>query len=1044
VQPVDGSTPGGSVDRLIIRLRAYQQHRPAPDGDRHHLPPSEVVVVFDTETSTDQAQRLEFGAYQVRVRGHLIERGLFYAADLPKTDLAVLRNSFSEMEPTDDGERIRLLSVSAFIWQILYGWGLETGGAVVGFNLPFDLSRLAIRYTYARQRYKGGFSFTLANGRPNIRIKRLSSGAAFMEFAGRNGDDKHPDRGCFIDVRTFAAALTGGYHSLQSLTRLLGVTPKSPLDDYSGPLTPEKVDYGLNDVHATWEAFAALKAKFDSHGLAGVDPSDLYSEASLGKAFLAAMGIKPWRQVQPDFPSELIGLMMSTYYGGRAEIWRRGEIVPVLHCDFRSMYPTVSILMGLWSFEIVEGIDHRDATKEVRAFVATCTREDLQRPETWRKLVAIVEIEPDGDILPVRATFPGASSATIGCNPLRSPEPLWFALPDVVAAKMRGGKAPKIKRAIAFSPQRPQEGLRPHVIEGVRFDPRCDDFHKFTIDQRGRYEAAAKVADEPERARLKAAAQGLKILANSTCYGIFVELNVETLDQPRRVRIYDHRGRGRWVKTNKIEKPGAYFHPLLATITTAAARLMLALAEVNALARGLDWAFCDTDSLAIANTAGFSDADFIAKVQAVRAWFEPLNPYEIGGSILQLEKVNFPPGRIGDMQALRPVNCLAVSAKRYTLFDRDESGAPVIRKASGHGLGQYIPPYTDPDEAHRRERIERIGVDLWEEDLWKAIIAAVDAGHPDQVDYASLPNFDQPVASRYAATKRTQLGWFDEFNAHAPPDQRVGPFNFLLSFQAKSRLEMIDVDPDALSLPIWKHRTPRPASRFSTNLTKDPPEVFDRATGEPIPWSWLKTYARALARHHMHPELKFRGGGYSERGRLSHRNVHAAATIAIGKEADNLEERESLGEGEDDAIEWAMGGQDRQRLVAGIEEVLKTCRISDRALLAQAQVGRQSLAILRQGGRIAPQSLLNMAAAAEALRLEAQQEANGHSHWRQVGLELKDALGGYAKLADRIGLSRQYVMRALKGQKPMTDTLVHKLKEWRDSVRLNSAEPGSD
>ena len=71
------------------------------------------------------------------------------------------------------------------------------------------------------------------------------------------------------------------------------------------------------------------------------------SEASLGKAYLKQMGVRPFREVQPDFPAHLTGLIMSAYFGGRAEVrWRR-EIRQVLYCDFLSMYPTVCTLMGL-------------------------------------------------------------------------------------------------------------------------------------------------------------------------------------------------------------------------------------------------------------------------------------------------------------------------------------------------------------------------------------------------------------------------------------------------------------------------------------------------------------------------------------------------------------------------------------------------------------------------------------------------------------------------------------------------------------------------
>jgi hypothetical protein len=89
------------------------------------------------------------------------------------------------------------------------------------------------------------------------------------------------------------------------------------------------------------------------------------------------------------------------------------------------------------------------------------------------------------------------------------------------------------------------------------------------------------------------------------------------------------------------EKPGRYFHPLLGTLITGAARLMLALAEHQVNEQKLDWASCDTDSIAIANTHKLSPDEFKFKTLLVRNWFKGLNPYGEDNSILQLEKVNF-------------------------------------------------------------------------------------------------------------------------------------------------------------------------------------------------------------------------------------------------------------------------------------------------------------------------------------------------------------------------------------------------------------------
>ena len=117
------------------------------------------------------------------------------------------------------------------------------------------------------------------------------------------------------------------------------------------------------------------------------------------------MGIRSLREMQPDFPPALIGKIMGTYFGGRTEVHQRRVIMQVLYCDFTSMYPTVSTLMGLWPFVIAKSMTWRDATAETQKFVDQVTLADLQRPETWRRLHVIVRIEPDGDILPVRAKY---------------------------------------------------------------------------------------------------------------------------------------------------------------------------------------------------------------------------------------------------------------------------------------------------------------------------------------------------------------------------------------------------------------------------------------------------------------------------------------------------------------------------------------------------------------------------------------------------------------------------------------------------------------
>ncbi len=1023
MKPVTGTPSDDPVDRLIIQLRAYLGAAPRTDWQSDRQWTSGIAVVFDTETTTDPSQRLRFGTYQVRDHGQLIERGVFYAEDLTTLEIASLREAFLAGGASEAGELLCVLSRAEFVDQVLFKWGHETGGLIVGFNLPFDISRIATGHSYGKGSMKGGFSFELAERRPNLRVKHLSQRAAFINFAGKHSKDFKPDRGFFVDVKTLAAALTGQSHSLESLTGLLKTTPKSPLDSYEGPINPEMVAYCLNDVQATWECFAKLADRFEAYGLKRTGLHDLYSEASLGKAYLQAMGVKPWRQVQPEFPPELIGQIMSTYYGGRAEVHIRREPTPVIHCDFLSMYPTVCTLMGLWRFVIADGMTSQDATTEIRAFVEACERDDLQSPHAWANLSCIVQVSPDDDIFPVRAQYQPDQPATIGLNRLTSAEPMWFPLADVLASKLLRGKSPKILQAIRFTPNAPQQGLASIMLEGVEVKPAQQDFYRLLIDQRRRVQAAEDAASDTEKTALNASQQGLKILANSTSYGIFVEVNVEQLDRLQTVTCYDYRGVGRKMTISKVEKPGRYYHPLLGALITGAARLMLALAERNAIDRGLDWAFCDTDSLAIANPSGLEASDFVARIAEVLAWFDPLNPYEVKGSILQLEKVNFPPGRHNDRSQLRPINCLAISAKRYVLFDRSADGKPVIRKATAHGLGHMMSPYPDPD----RKRVGRIGVHLWQEDLWRAIIEAYDRGKPDQPNLDQMPNIDLPAASRYAATNQTLLSWFRGFNSECSHLDRVRPFNFLLAFQVKSGTELI---ADALGVnsgQVWQRRKPNPASRYSSNLILDPPQVFDRANGKPIPWAWLKTYRRALVRHHLHSELKFRGGEDAESGPLQRRHVQVWALIPIGKEADNLEERETLGGDGDDILTLDLDHSTRAKLLGDIEDVLRTYRIADRTLIEQAHVSHHTLSDLRKGKRVTQQSLLRIAQAVEELRQVADPIAREREDWRQFAVRLRDEVGGRNRLAKLLGVSAPYLGRVLRGEKPMTPEMVERL-----------------
>ena len=213
------------------------------------------------------------------------------------------------------------------------------------------------------------------------------------------------------------------------------------------------------------------------------------------------MGVRPFGEVQPDFPDQLTGKIMSAYFGGRAEVHWRREIRQVLYCDFLSMYPTVCTLMGLWRFVIAEGIEWADTTAKTRALIDSISLDDLRRRKFWPLLTTIVRVAPQADIFPVRAKYDG-KSPTIGLNYLTSQNSLWFTLADVIAAKLPGGKSPTIIEAISFASKAPQSGLEAISIAGnrhYRVHPSKDDFFKRLIDLRSTTKAQLKA----KKVRLK-------------------------------------------------------------------------------------------------------------------------------------------------------------------------------------------------------------------------------------------------------------------------------------------------------------------------------------------------------------------------------------------------------------------------------------------------------------------------------------------------------------------------------------------------------------
>lgn len=993
---------------LPIAVRAYvcktDQKPKLPikrTGRRKRPVPSEWVLVFDTETTSDAAQKLRFGTYQVRKCSDLMEAGVFYDPEtLNEAEQVTLKDYAAKHELT-------IMTVQEFIEDIFYRVGYKYRASIVGFNLPFDISRLAIDHAPARgtrhnKIMRGGFTFKLSENhwQPRVQIKHVSSRDAFIQFAAtreqrtsrgnrKKGNYQPVRRGFFIDAKTLAAALTSQSYSLASLAQTLNTpTQKQHTDDHGRALTSEYIDYAMQDTQTTWECFERLQSLYELHGLELTASHNIHSEASLGKAYLRDMGVSPWRKMQPDFPDDILGNIMSAYYGGRSEVHIRRNPVQVLYCDFLSMYPTVCTLMGLWRFVTAQGMDWHDSTEETRKFLDTITIPVLKKQETWQSLCTLVQIVPDGGIFPVRAKYGGDAQYTIGSNFLTSDTPLWFTLSDCISAKLLTGRTPKILQAISFKPKAIQDDLKPVCVAGntdYAVDPCEGDFFRRVIDLRRAVKEKMETASLQEKTSLGNQQLALKILANATSYGIFVELNVEEEKQTQPLLCYGHSSKPTKLEKKKFEATGSFFHPLLAALITGAARLMLAITERQAVDTGLDWAFCDTDSMALAKPENMNIKEFYNRAQEVQEWFTPLNPYAETAPLLKIEGYNY---SLSDKDTLEPLYCYAISSKRYALFNLDKNGQPILRKVSAHGLGHLLAPYQRPNTKTLEDS------QPWQQDLWLEIITA--ALENRQPDFMSLENFDMPAVSRYGATTPALEKWFAGYNENKPYKDRVRPFNFLLAMQSPPHL-----------------KTLKPVASYDKNPSKAVACCFDRSSGEKIKKFQLKTYLDSLAQYHLHPETKFLNGDYMDAGITQRRHIRVKSIQHIGKEANKWEEQFFTGFDPDAQIEYGMCAEQKTEMLVTVLQAIRGYGVRPMADISKLSP-RHISNINKDKTNLSENALLKLYSAAKTLENTNNKENKLQELIRNT---IKEKGLSIRKLAEKTGIDPSNLSKLISGKR---------------------------
>jgi hypothetical protein len=891
----------GTQERRDIFVRA---HAPLPSKKWwlpfHRKKWPERALVFDTETRIDPAQKLTFGCfrrYELKEGRYVcVQEGLFHADDLRRADRIVIeryvRNPVNV--PGTEGFppqlKLRLMSRNEFVRKVFWG-AVQRGDLIVGFNLPFDLSRIAVASAKA---WKGGWSLALTlrksrrtgkseidPERPRVVITSINSKMAFFKLSSKYRPKEWRNEPRFLDLRTLTFALRNLALNLDSACRSFGVAGKMGHTP-TGKVTPKEITYCRGDVAATGRLLNAAKDEFDRHPIK-LRPDQAYSPASVAKAYLDSMNIvRPKQHLR--VANKFHGIAMQAYYGGRAECRIRKTPVPVILTDFTSQYPTVNALLGNWNMLKASDIRFESCTRKVRHWLSRMKFEDAFKPAFWKNLPFFALVKPEGDILPVRTVYNGRTR-NIGLNYLSSGQPIWYAGPDVVAATLLHGKVPRIIKAVRMKHSGQQKDLSStDLFEMVPIDPRKDDFFVKVIEQRSRLKRSNKNVSD-----------FLKVVGNSGSYGLFVQIDPETIQKPRRFKVYSGEKVFRQ-RSRHIEKAGPWYFPPLAALITSGGRLLLAMLEKCIQDAGGSYLFCDTDSMCIVGSAKGGKVPCVGgterldgqeairvlsfdKIRSIANEFNRLNPYDpkFVRDLLKIEDVNFT-----DSNPTKPLRRLfgyAVAAKRYALYTEDGKRTSVV-KASGHGLGYlFAPKKSKQGEMGDEETGDDDEVPIWVVEAWEWLIRRELGRKGRGPAWLNLPAMMRMSVTSPNVMRHNRPDWLAPFNFFLfpliselgggyPTGLDKSTFNFIVPFESDRRRW------STLSgINLWDEQTYRITMHRGSSRDSVVPESMRVI---------LEQYLR-------HPEAKSLGPDgqpckRDTRGLLRRTYVVARKIVAIGKE----------------------------------------------------------------------------------------------------------------------------------------------------------------
>ena len=631
----------------------------------------------------------------------------------------------------------------------------------------------------------------------------------------------------------------------------------------------------------------------------------------------------------------------------RACLGARGKLTS-MQTDSRSIFGTRSR---------PRGSALRIATEDVRALLADVTLERLFQPVFWKQFNFYGRIVPDGDVLPVRSVYDDKSgTCNIGLNSLHWKQPIWVAGPDLIASVLLSRRVPNVQEAFRIVSNGKQRGLRSIELRGaIAIDPRKEDFFTRVIE----YRKQNKADDQLEHF--------LKILANSTSYGTYLELNPVKSDPGNRPKITVHSGDRIFEQSapDIVEEPGSFYFPILGALITSGGRLLLAMIERCVRDAGGTYLCCDTDALTIvaSKTGGVVQMPDGAPPVRALTWidvdnivnrFDSLSPYNRGivPHLLRLTDENY--DATGNQRQLFG---FSIAAKRYALYTtRCGESICLHRKCvetvdpKAHGL-----IFSAPSE--EREN----GLPKWWWELWRFILP-LEFRQIIEPDSTILTIAGRPINADTAADLDGRPSWIDlpammKMRISTPHylEQMKGkasPFGFVLHPRTREELKL------TLLTPFTKNR----ANWVSSECVNTHDGGSHRL--DALPRSAVITLGDVLCAYLIHPEIKSLGPDGEKckphtRGLLRRTVVHGGLQHCIGKEVSRFEQSKGdfIENIDDDCIHYDGG-----RVAANESLIAEISARGLRKTTKETGLDRKTIRAILNGKRVKVSTLAKVAA----------------------------------------------------------------------------------